>query len=363
MAESPGFPRLQVVVALGATAFLVAGAYVVLEPFLVPIAWAAILAYATWPLYWRVLAAVGGRDLWAALVMTLLVILAVALPVTLVSVTLADDVGVLFRTLRAWGEDPPPLPAWAADLPVVGPSLVGWHAALRANPGALQRVLVQRAPQWSQALLAAAGGVGQNLAKFGLTLLTIFFLYRHGEELLSQTDRVLDRLGGEPVRRRLAVVGVTVRAVCYGVLLTALVQGFLAGLGFWAAGVHGAVLLGVLTALVALIPFGPPLVWLPVALWVLATDAVWKGVVLLLWGGIIVSGSDNVLRPYFIGGATQIPFLLVLFGVLGGMGAFGLLGLFVGPTILAVLLALWREWAAAPAAGTAAAASPGAGGP
>lgn len=348
MDESPERRRLQLAVGLGAATLLVVGAYVVLSPFLVPIAWAAILAYATWPVYCRVLAAVGGRDLWAAVVMTLLVILAVALPVAALSVTLADDVAALFQTLRAWGEQPPPLPAWAAGLPLIGPSLAGWDATLRANPGALPRLLVQRAPQWSQALLAAAGGIGQNLAKLGFTLLTLFFLYRHGEDLLAQTHRVLDRLAGEPVQRRLAVVGVTVRAVCYGVLLTALVQGTLAGLGFWAAGVKGAVLLGGLTALLALVPFGPPLVWLPVALWVLATGAVWKGLVLLGWGALIVSGSDNVIRPYFIGGATQIPLLLVLFGVLGGMGAFGLLGLFVGPVILAVLLALWREWAGAP---------------
>lgn len=345
MDESPERRRLQLAVGLGAAALLLLGAYVVLAPFLVPIAWAAILAYATWPAYCRVLAAVGGRDAWAALVMTLLVILAVALPVTGLSIALADDVAVLFRTLRGWGDQPPPLPAWAAGLPLIGPWLVGWEAALRANPGVLQRLFVEHAPAWGQTLLAAAGGIGQNLAKLGFTLLTLFFLYRHGEELIAQTNRVLDRLAGEPVQRRLAVVGVTVRAVCYGVLLTALVQGTLAGLGFWAAGVRGAALLGGLTALLALVPFGPPLVWLPVALWVLATDAVWKGLALLAWGALIVSGSDNLIRPYFIGGATQIPFLLVLFGVLGGMGAFGLLGLFIGPVILAVLLALWRQWA------------------
>jgi len=286
--------------------------------------------------------------------MTTLVVLAVAVPVAGLSVALADDVAAVVRLIRSWADAPPALPAWAADLPVVGPSLTGWHAALTANPGALPRLLVERASWWTQGVLRALGGLGQNLAKLGLTLLTVFFLYRHGEALLGQARQVIRRLAGEGVRDRLETVGATVRGVCYGVLLTALAQGLLAGLGFWAAGVRAAVLLGALTAVLALVPFGPPLVWAPVALWTLATVSVWKGVALLLWGALAVSGIDNVLRPYFIGGAARVPFLLVLFGVLGGVGAFGLLGLFIGPSILAVLLVLWREWAAGATEGTGA---------
>ncbi|MGH7319227.1 MAG: AI-2E family transporter [Candidatus Rokuibacteriota bacterium] len=347
MAELLERPRLQSLVGLVAAALLVFGAYVILAPFLVPIAWAAILAYTTWPLYRRVRSVLGGRDFWAALTMTCLVILAVAVPVTGLSLALADDVVEVFRTLRAWATDPPDLPAWASELPVIGSSLVTWHAALRTNPGALRGLLADQAPRWSQAVLSAAGDVGRNLGRLGLTLLTIFFLYRHGERVMAQTDRVLDRLAGERVQRRLAIVGATVRAVCYGVLLTAVAQGVLAGLGFWAAGVKASVLLGALTALLALLPFGPPLVWLPVGLWLLATgEGLVRGIAVLLWGALAVSGVDNIIRPYFIGGATQVPFLFVLFGVLGGLAAFGLLGLFIGPVILAILLVLWREWAA-----------------
>lgn len=340
--------RLQLAAATGATGLLLVGAYVVLAPFFAPIAWAAILAFATWPAYRRLRRGIGGRDLWAALAMLLLVVLAVAVPLTLLSVALADDVASVYHVIRVWAVEPPDLPAWAADLPLIGSTVVGWHAAIRTNPGALQRLIVERAAWWSQVALGMAGDIGRNLARLGLTLLTLFFLYRHGEVVLAQTDRVIERLAGEAVRRRLAIVGATVRAVCYGVLLTAVAQGILAGLGFWVLDVRAPVLLGALTALLALVPFGPPLVWLPAGLWLLATESVWRGFALLLWGAVAVSGIDNVLRPYFIGGAAQIPFLLVLLGVLGGIGAFGLLGLFVGPAILAVLLALWREWAALP---------------
>jgi predicted PurR-regulated permease PerM len=331
--------------AVALAAALLAAAYVVLAPFLVPIAWAAILAYATWPVHRWVLGALAGRATLAALLMTGLVVCAIALPLVGLSLALADDVALAYRTLREWSASPPDLPRWVGDLPLVGGVLGDWHATWRASPEQVQRLVAERAAGWTQGLLATAGDVGRNVGRLFVTLLTIFFLYRHGEDITAQTQRVAERLAGETVRRRLALVGRTVRGVCYGVLLTALAQGLLAGLGFWAMGVPGAVLLGALTALLALVPFGPPLVWLPVALWVLSGDALWKGVFLLVWGLLVVSGADNVLRPYLIGGATQAPFLLVFFGVLGGLASFGLLGLFVGPTVLAVLLAVWRDWA------------------
>jgi predicted PurR-regulated permease PerM len=335
----------QALATLAVTAALVGLAYVILVPFLVPIAWAAVLTYATWPVYRRLLVALGGRAGLAAALMTLAVVLAIVLPVAGLSLALADDVALAYRTLRAWSDQPPDLPAWLRELPVLGPALAASYASLRTTPGGLERLVAERAAGWSQALLATAGDVGRNVGRLGLTLLTLFFLYRHGEELAAQTQRVAGRLAGEALRPRLALVGRTVRGVCYGILLTALAQGVLAGLGFWLVGIRGAVLLGVLTAMLALFPFGPPLVWLPVGVWALVTLAPWKGIVLLLWGALVVSGVDNVLRPYLIGGATQAPFLLVLFGVLGGLTSFGLIGLFVGPAVLAVLLAIWRDWA------------------
>ena len=345
-----GPARFQAGVRVGAAGVLLAGSYLVLAPFLLAITWAAVLARATWPVYRWLRRALGGRDGRAAPVMTGLVVLAIAGPVAALSVALADDVAALARTIGRWATEPPDLPGWMGRLPLVGPSLVGWHATFRANPGSIRRmlqdVLVERAPVWSQALVSAAGDVGRNLFSLVMTLLTAFFFYRHGDSLVAQVRRVLRRLGGEPVERALDLVGVTVRAVVYGVLLTALAQGCLAGLAYWALGVSRAVLLGSLTAILALTPIGPPLVWLPVALWLFSVGPAWKGVALVLWSLLVVGTVDNVLRPLLIGGEAQIPFLLLLFGVLGGAAAFGLLGLFLGPVVLAVLVALWREWAA-----------------
>jgi predicted PurR-regulated permease PerM len=128
------------------------------------------------------------------------------------------------------------------------------------------------------------------------------------------------------------------------VVLTAFVQGVLAGAGYWAAGVRAPVLFGAFTALIALMPFGTPFVWGSLGAWLLYTGKTLEGIGLLLWGTLVVSSVDNLIRPMVISSATHIPFLLVMFGVIGGLAAFGLIGMFLGPVVVAVLMAIWREW-------------------
>jgi predicted PurR-regulated permease PerM len=188
------------------------------------------------------------------------------------------------------------------------------------------------------------GGVGRNLAKIFFSLLTVFFVYRNGEDLAQQVRAVLERIIGDRIHDYLKAIGDTTGAVVYGIVLAALAQGILAGLGYWVAGLQAPALLGAITVIVALIPFGAPLVWVSAGLWLLITDRTGAGVGLLAWGALAVSWIDNLIRPLVISNATKIPFLLVMFGVLGGIAAFGLVGLFVGPVILAVLMAVWREW-------------------
>jgi predicted PurR-regulated permease PerM len=174
---------------------------------------------------------------------------------------------------------------------------------------------------------------------------------------VEQSRGVLRRFLGAEYETYWDAVAKTTRGVVYGLVLTAMAQGFLAGLGYWAAGTDVPVLLGALTALLALIPFGAPVVWASLGVWLIMTGDLWPGVGLLLWGGLVVSWVDNFIRPWAISSATRTPFLLVLIGVLGGLTAFGLIGLFIGPMVLAVLLAVWREWlkhqdATAPSAGS-----------
>ena len=164
--------------------------------------------------------------------------------------------------------------------------------------------------------------------------------------MVRELRHVMARFLGTRAHGYLTAVGSTSRAVVFGILLTALVQGIVAGIGYGVAGLSSPVTFGVLTFLSALIPFGTPLAWGSAGALLLFQEGVGPAVGVWLWGALVVSQLDNVLRPIFISSISPIPFLLVLFGVLGGILAFGLIGIFAGPMVLAVAWAVWREWAA-----------------
>jgi predicted PurR-regulated permease PerM len=149
---------------------------------------------------------------------------------------------------------------------------------------------------------------------------------------------------GPRVHHYISTISDTTRAVVYGIGLTAIAQAFLAGISYFVAGVPNPMVLTIVTFLLALIPFGPPVAYTSVSLWLFSQGQTVEAIGVMAWGVCIVSTADNVIRPLVISGATQIPFLLIMFGVLGGIASFGLIGLFIGPVILAVLLAIWREW-------------------
>jgi predicted PurR-regulated permease PerM len=188
------------------------------------------------------------------------------------------------------------------------------------------------------------GGIGRNLAKMGITLLTLFFLYKDGAKFFNQLQRVLISLLGSRVQGYLVAAGGATRGVVYGILLTAIVQGLVAGLGYWVAGLDAPIMLASVTVLFALIPFGTPVVWGSLGLWLLFTGEVWSGVGLLVWGALVVSWVDNIIRPLVVSQNVKLPFILAFFGVLGGLAAFGLVGLFIGPVVLAVAYSVWIEW-------------------
>lgn len=316
----------------------------VLSPFLASLAWAGILAYVTWPLHQGLRRRLAGRDRVAALLMTLGVAATLLLPLLWVLIAVADDVGAATETARQVAEHGlPPLPE-----PMIGWPGGEWIAA--------QYQRIQSDPAWVRAQIDAwrltdaaalkmlAGGIGRNVAKFGLAVFALYFLYLHGDRVLAQSRSVATRWLGEAARGYILAVGVTVRAVVFGIVLTALAQGTLAGLGYWVAGIAAPALWGMVTALVALIPFVGPVVWIGLSLGLLAQGETQAALGLFLWGALVVSWVDNLIRPLVISESTRIPFLLVFLGVLGGINAFGLIGLFLGPVLLAVALAIWREW-------------------
>jgi predicted PurR-regulated permease PerM len=195
-------------------------------------------------------------------------------------------------------------------------------------------------------LTSLAGGVGKNLIKMLFVVIILFFFYRDGARMVHEIRHVLAKYIGPQAHDYLHAAGTTTRAVVYGVLLTALIQGAVAGLGYWVAGLSSPVIFGVVTAMCALIPFCTPLAWGSAGLWLFMQGNTAEAIGIWIWGAAVVSQLDNVLRPIFISSVSAIPFLLILFGVLGGLLAFGLVGLFIGPIVLTVAWAVWREWTA-----------------
>lgn len=319
--------------------------YLTLRWFVVPVVWALILAYVTWPMYARLRRVLRGAATTSALLMTLLLTAAFVLPLLWLIGLLQSEFVLAYQAVSLYlNEGSHRLPRFVMDIPWLGERLQQIIDQIAGDPTVLRTEALRLAQNWFGEVANLVGGVGRNAAKMGLAVLTVLFVYRDGDALLGQVRRVMQRFVGARAHGYLDAIGATTKAVLYGLVLTALAQGTLAGLGYWAAGLDAPVLLGAFTALIALIPFGTPFVWGSLGVWLLFTGNTIEGIGLLLWGALVVSWVDNLIRPLVISSASQIPFLLVMFGVLGGLAAFGLVGMFVGPVIVAVLMAVWREW-------------------
>jgi predicted PurR-regulated permease PerM len=202
--------------------------------------------------------------------------------------------------------------------------------------------LLVSAKSW---LIATGMAVGQGVTQVLVSALLAFFLLRDAPELSTRVGVILERLAGQRGRHLIKVAGDTVRGVVFGILGTAVVQSVIAGIGFWIADVPGTVLLAVMTFFLAVIlPFGPPLIWIPAALWLFSQGQSWWGVFMLIWGVFAISSVDNIVRPYLISQSSKLPFALIFCGVIGGALAFGLVGIFLGPTLLAIAFRLIDEW-------------------
>ncbi|PAU65301.1 AI-2E family transporter [Pseudomonas sp. PIC25] len=317
----------------------------VLAPFWSALFWAAVLAFASWPLMRLLTHWLKGREAAAAAILTAGWMVLVAVPLVMLGFNLADhirDATVLVKSLQVEGLPPPP--AWLGDLPLVGDRLVAFWLTIDQQGAAFFATLRPYVGQVGNWLLARSAQVGGGMLELALSLVLVFFFYRDGPRLAAFVHRVLERLIGNRADHYLELVAGTVQRVVNGVIGTAAAQAVLALIGFWIAGVPGAIVLGILTFVLSLIPMGPPLVWIPATAWL-----AWKGdygfaVFLGIWGMFVVSGVDNVLKPYLISRGGNLPLVVVLLGVFGGILAFGFMGLFLGPTLLAVAYSLLGDW-------------------
>lgn len=342
---------------------LLAGCLLVLRPFVSALLWAVVLCVSSWPLYRRVLRTLRNRRTLASLVMTLGMVLVFLLPFVLIGVTLADSVTELTTAAKRWfAEGPPAPPDWLAKVPLVGHSVTEYWRSV-ADDGAKLWADAQRFVEPVSAWLLKAGiTLGGGLMELGLSIFIAFFLFRDGESLAERLRTAVDRIAGDRGKHLLVIAGNTVRGVVYGILGTALVQAVMAGLGFVIAGVPGVGLLALLTFFSSVVPVvGTALTWLPASIWLFHQGATGWGIFMLVWG-IAVANVDNFVKPWLISQGSNMPFLLIFCGVIGGALTFGFIGVFLGPTLLAVGYRLVEEWSAARLAATAGAGNPEAGG-
>ncbi len=329
--------RIEQIATLAALAILLVGCYIVLKPFLSPLLLAAILCFTTWPLYRWWENRLGGRRTLAAAIMTIIIAAVLVAPFVVVGSNLADNLGQsVTKILDSLRVGLPQPPAWVGHVPVIGIWAEDFWKTRVSDPDQLVDEL-KGFLDASKGLFGDLGvGLGRGVLQLSLSVFATFFLYRDGAAIAKKVGEAAERITQDRTQELVAVVGGTVRSVVYGLLGTALAQGIAAGFGLWIAGVPGALLLGLLTFFFSLVPFGPPLVWGGASIWLFYHGEIGWGIFVLAWGLLVISTVDNIVKPYLISRGSKLPFLLVFFGVLGGVIAFGFIGIFLGPTLLAV---------------------------
>ena len=317
----------------------------VLRPFLAAGVWATMLVVSTWPLLLSLQARLGNRRAPAVALMTLGMLLLLILPLWTAFATIAgqaDRLTELARSVAQAGVPPPP--EWVGKLPVVGTKLAAaWTEAADDGP---EGVVARAAPYASDAARWALGGVGSAggmLVQFLMVVAFSAILYANGEGAARGVRRFARRLAAERGENSVILAGQAIRAVALGVGVTALVQTVLAAIGLAVAGVPFAGLLSAAILMLCIAQLGPALVLFPAVGWLYWTGESTWGTVLLAWS-LVVSLLDNVLRPVLIKKGADLPLLLIFAGVIGGILGFGLIGIFVGPVVLAVTYTLLEAW-------------------
>ncbi len=317
----------------------------VVQFFIVPALWAAILAYVTFPIYNFFHEKVKLSPDFSAAIMTVSISLIIGVPLLVGIYVLQQEalslISNLIYRIKVGYVD---VPESIKELPVIGQQVRDLLWRINKNPeGTLEafRLWIQSHLYYGKVALDV---LFSSLAKLGMALMTLFFFYRDGTSLVRQIRQALRNIIGNRIDGYIDSVGTTTRAVVYGIGLTALAQAVLAGFGYYFSGAPSPILLTIATFIIALIPFGTPFVWGGVSIWLLSQGHTVEGIGLALWGVLVISWVDNLIRPIVISGATKIPFIIIFIGVLGGLTAFGFVGLFIGPVVLAIGLAVWREW-------------------
>ena len=330
-------------------ALLALGCALVLEPFIAAILFSAVICITTWPVYAWLLARLKGRAWLAALLMTLLLMVVVVLPVALLAATLTDVTPVLIDKVRSLIQQAQIAPPdWLRRIPLAGEQLDAYWHRIAQSREELNALLGQLYDPARRFLLKAASLTGEGLLQLVLVLFIAFFFYRDGSALAERLRTLSRRLGGELGDQMLTLAYGTVNGVMIGIVGTAAAQALVALIGFLIAGVPGAMLLAAATFFFSMVPVGPPLVWGGAAFWLYDSGSTGWAIFMVAYGLFAISSVDNFVKPLLISRSASLPILLIAVGVFGGALAFGFVGIFLGPTLLALALVLAERWSGIP---------------
>ncbi|WP_051558834.1 AI-2E family transporter [Allorhizobium undicola] len=328
-------------------AVLLAGAYF-FYGFIVPVLAAMVIGFASWPLYRRLQSAVGGNSTIGATIAIFLVVSFIVVPIFLAGAYAVDEI----KTWSVWAlkanETGAPTPVWLLQVPFAGEWLAEHWARYVGHPGALGELvqLISGANIGTiyRGVLVIGSSAFHGLLTLLFMLISLFFVYRDGERIVRQLDVVGERILPGRWGRVSRLVPLTISSTVTGMGVIAVGEGIVLGIAYWIAGVPSPVTLGIMTGFMALIPGGAPLSFTLVSIYLVASGSMVAGIGLLLWGTVELFIVDKTLRPRLVGGPIKLPFLPTFFGLVGGVKTMGFLGLFVGPVLMAILVAIWREW-------------------
>jgi predicted PurR-regulated permease PerM len=326
---------------------LIAASFLVVRPFLGALVWASTLVIATWPLMLKLQGALGGRRGLAVTLMTLALLLIVVLPLSAaIGAIVINSDRIISLVVAVPDFHVPPVPSWLADIPIVGGAAVErWEKIAGQDAAEIARLATPYVGTITRWFVGAAGSAGGMVVHLLLTIALAAVLYASGEEAASWCRRFGHRLAGSRGEEVVVLAGQATRGVALGVVVTAIAQSLVAGAGLALAGVPQA---GILTAVILMLciaQLGPVLVLVPAVIWLFATGATVPAVILTVFT-VMALTMDNFLRPFLIKRGADLPLLLILVGVIGGLLAFGLLGLFLGPVVLAITYTLLQNWIA-----------------
>ncbi|MGL3605580.1 AI-2E family transporter [Rhizobium sp. G187] len=316
--------------------------------FLVPVLASLVIAFASWPLYRRLLERVNGSTTIAATLAILAIISFLVVPIGIAISYAVDEV----RQWIVWAVEAnrigAPTPNWILGLPGIGEWLGQRWSAYIGSPGSIgeliQIVSGANIGNIYRAVIAAGDGIFHLVLTLIFMLIALFFVFRDGASFARQVDLLGERILPTRWERISRVVPATISSTVTGMTLIAIAEGIVLGIAYWLAGVPSPVTLGVLTGIMALIPGGAPLSFTLVSIYLIASGSLVQGVALFIWGSVELFIVDKTVRPRLVGGPIKLPFLPTFFGLVGGVKTMGFLGLFIGPVLMALLVSIWREW-------------------